>query len=395
MSISIEVSSSDWVDLRTRGFSGTMYLLNAVGAPLEYSIAASPVAGAYLTGSAGVSIPGPYLWVRGAGTAELFTPSEWAAYNTKTYPVTASTPAQGVASAWDLQTPSLAGAVVYSALPKLNNYLRADGKVYSISAYPGLARRLGRVCNGISAFATRTTTNDRSWRSVCWSPERMLFVAVAYSGTGNRVMTSPDGINWTQRASAADNVWRSVCWSPERMLFVAVAETGAGNRVMTSPDGIVWTSQTSAVDNGWRSVCWSPDLLLFVAVASSGTGNRVMTSPDGINWTSRTSAMDNAWRNVCWTGVLGLFVAVSSDGTGNRVMTSPDGIVWTSRTSAVDNAWQSVCWSRELSMIVSVSSGGAGNRVMTAYGCTYNPLTDFAVPKITAPAGCYAHIFAG
>lgn len=89
MSISIEVSSSDWVDLRTRGFSGTMYLLNAVGAPLEYSIAASPAAGAYLTGSAGVSIPGPYLWIRGAGTAELFTPTEWAMYNTKTYPVTA------------------------------------------------------------------------------------------------------------------------------------------------------------------------------------------------------------------------------------------------------------------------------------------------------------------
>ena len=76
-------------------------------------------------------------------------------------------------------------------------------------------------------------------------------------------------------------------------------------------------------------------------------------------------------------------------------MTSPDGIVWTSRASAADNAWQYVCWSRELSMIISVSSSGAGTRVMTAYGCTYNPLTDFAVPKITPPAGCYAHILAG
>jgi len=38
--------------------------------------------------------------------------------------LTATTSAQGVASAWDLQTPSLAGAVVYSGLPSLNNYLR-------------------------------------------------------------------------------------------------------------------------------------------------------------------------------------------------------------------------------------------------------------------------------
>jgi hypothetical protein len=61
-----------------------------------------------------------------------------------------------------------------------------------------------------------------------------LFVAVASTGTGNRVMTSPDGISWTARSSAADNSWVSVCWSKEMGLFVAVASTGTGNRVMTS-----------------------------------------------------------------------------------------------------------------------------------------------------------------
>ena len=50
---------------------------------------------------------------------------------------------------------------------------------------------------------------------------------------------------------------------------------------MTSPDGVNWTIRTSAADNSWRSVCWSPELGLFCAVADSGTGNRVMTSPDG------------------------------------------------------------------------------------------------------------------
>ena len=42
------------------------------------------------------------------------------------------------------------------------------------------------------------------------------------------------GIVWTARTSAADNSWISVCWSPERGLFVAVANSGTGNRVMTS-----------------------------------------------------------------------------------------------------------------------------------------------------------------
>ena len=177
-------------------------------------------------------------------------------------PVTAI-PSSGGVTNWDVSALSIAGHVVYSALPKLNGHLPADGRTYSISAYPTLARRLGRISNGLGAFSAKTGIVDYAWYSVCWSAELSLFVAVAYTGTGNRVMTSPDGITWTARTSAADNAWRAVCWSPE--------------------------------------------LSLFVAVADSGTGNRVMT----------------------------------------------------------------------------------------AYGCTYNPITDFAVPKITAPAGCYAHIFAG
>ncbi len=95
---------------------------------------------------------------------------------------------------------------------------------------------------------------------------------------------------------------------------------------MTSPDGITWTSRTSAADNDWVSVTWGGPTgsELFVAVSYSGTGNRVMTSPDGITWTSRTSAADNSWRSVTWGGPTGseLFVAVSNTGTGNRVMTS-------------------------------------------------------------------------
>lgn len=217
----------------------------------------------------------------------------------------------------------------------------------------------------VSRWTTRTSAADNTWYSVCWSPELSLFCAVSVSGTGNRVMTSPDGITWTTRTSAADNQWTSVCWSPELDLFCAVANTGTGDRVMTSPDGITWTARTSAADNEWFGVTWSPDLSLFCAVAATGTGDRVMTSPDGVTWTSRTSAVDVNWRSVCWSPEKSLFVAVANGGTGNRVMTSPDGITWTDRVNAISFPY-SVAWSPGLNLFCAVASSGTGNRVMTS-----------------------------
>lgn len=230
-----------------------------------------------------------------------------------------------------------------------------------------------------TTWTTRTSSADNDWRSICWSPELALFCAVGVSGTGTRVMTSPDGITWTTRTSAANNSWVDVCWSPELTLFCAVAASGTGNRVMTSPDGITWTTRTSAADNGWTGVCWAPALSLFCAVGNSGTGNRVMTSPDGITWTTRTSAADNVWNAVCWSQELNLFCAIANNGTGNRVMTSPDGITWTTRTSAADTLWIDICWAPEINLFCAVNTSGVSSGVMTSPdGITWTSRTSAA-----------------
>jgi hypothetical protein len=59
-------------------------------------------------------------------------------------------------------------------------------------------------------------------------------------------MTSPDGFNWTSRTSAADNNWFSVTYG--NGLFVAVSYSGTGNRVMTS--GVIGLAErTTAAAN--------------------------------------------------------------------------------------------------------------------------------------------------
>ncbi|MCB9341330.1 MAG: HYR domain-containing protein [Lewinellaceae bacterium] len=260
--------------------------------------------------------------------------------------ITMEVSAPAVACAWTSQTSA------------------ADNEWYSVTygnglfvavAQTGSGNRVMTSPDGIT-WTIRTSAANNDWRSVTYG--NGLFVAVAQTGTGNRVMTSPDGITWTIRTSAADNEWLSVTYG--NGLFVAVAQTGSGDRVMTSPDGIAWTSRTSAGDNVWTSVTYGNGL--FVAVAFAGVVNRVMTSPDGINWTLRTAAADNGWLAVTYGN--GLFVAVATSGTGNRVMTSPDGITWTSQSYPVDNNWRALTYGNGL--FVALSSTGTGNRVMTS-----------------------------
>jgi hypothetical protein len=168
-----------------------------------------------------------------------------------------------------------------------------------------------------TTWTQRTATNVR-WRAVTYSPDLDLFCAVALSGTF-RVMTSPDGITWTDRTASQANTWLGVTWG--NGLFVAVSGGGT-NRVMTSPDGITWTNRIASVVADWRDVEWIPDLSLFVAV---GNG-QVMTSPDGINWTTRTG----------FTGFWGYDIAyngsniVVADFTNNTTISkySNDGINW-------------------------------------------------------------------
>ena len=257
----------------------------------------------------------------------------------------------------------------------------------AVNGYYGIANqaypRLNPLSSGVKAVQTwtsRTAAAANGWISVCWSPERGIFVAVAYKdgNIDNRVMTSPDGITWIARTAAEANAWRSVCWSPELQLFVAVAPDGI-NRVMISNTGISWTSISGGVDaNQWRSVCWSAQLGRFVSVAIDGI-NRVMTSPNGRTWTSISGGVNsNEWNSVCWSAELGLFVAVAAS-ENNRVMTSSTGITWTAQTVEANN-WRSVCWSKELGIFVAVSDSG-NNRVMTSSnGITW-------IPRLTGITG--------
>ena len=220
--------------------------------------------------------------------------------------------------------------------------------------------------NGIDwsqASLTNSSEFDREWLDVTFG--NGLFVAVSSttgSGTAaNRVMTSPDGVNWTTRVAANTNDWRGITYG--RGLYVAVSETGSGNQVMTSNDAITWTARTTPTSpdstQEWSGVTYGNGL--FVSVAQTGT-NRVMTSNDGITWTLRSCPTVSGWLRVRYGA--GYFVAFGNNGiTAGNIMYSADGVTWT-LAEVSNRTWADGVYAN--GVFVAVSYSGTGNRVATS-----------------------------
>jgi BNR repeat domain protein len=159
------------------------------------------------------------------------------------------------------------------------------------------------------------------------------FVAV---GVGGTILTSPDGVNWTQRTSGTSNNLFGVAYG--NGTFVAVRSNGA---ILTSPDGVNWTGRTAPTSDRLFGVTYGNGT--FVAVGSRGT---ILTSPDGVNWTVPALG-GNPLHGVTYGN--GTFVAVGGGGT---ILTSPDGVRWTARDSGMSNNLYGVAYGNGTFMAV-------------------------------------------
>lgn len=248
------------------------------------------------------------------------------------------------------------------------------------------------ACGGIN-WTEHLSGGQSQWQCVAFCPTLGAsgrLVAVGQPGSVpdfDSVMTSDDGgTTWTIQGDRPEGFWFSVIWVTELNLFVAVGsmvpffgyEDTTG--IMTSPDGITWTQRDSPdaevdVDHHlWTSVVWSPELALLVAVSQS-TGNAarplVMTSPDAVNWTLQDSPDqgDGYWNNVTWSARLGKFFVC---GWGNfdfpHIMSSANGSDWANATIPdSDNFYTAIVDSPTVGRIVAVSTAGAGVDNHTIY----------------------------
>src|SRR2546425_13115791 len=87
----------------------------------------------------------------------------------------------------------------------------------------------------------------------------VVVISVGLSPLPAKRAAAAGGLTWVSQASAADKDWAGVVWSPELAIFAAVSASASGNDVMTSPDGVNWTLRATPVTaSSWIDIAWSP-----------------------------------------------------------------------------------------------------------------------------------------
>ena len=212
-----------------------------------------------------------------------------------------------------------------------------------------------KVVTFFSRFVKQTNPKNASLANAAYSSSLGLFCAVGFGdGTDSYIVTSPDGVTWTERSNPKQAGLQDVCWSDTLGLFCAVGNAdGTDAYIITSADCITWTERSNPKNITLWGVGWSNDLGMLCAVGQNeGTDSYVVTSPDGVTWTEQTTPSTYALYGVVWSSALTLWVA-----NGNNVITSPDGVTWTERTLSGPYI-QSLAWSESLGLFIGINQAG-------------------------------------
>jgi hypothetical protein len=242
--------------------------------------------------------------------------------------------------------------------PDLNNWsVRNSGVMHNLSSIASSGSRFVAVGdNSIGEPIVISSTDGVTWSvqyrggtcgaDTCATPSMLSkviwtgtqFIAVGqeiiYPGgtTYALILTSPDGLNWTQRAVRAivlgqpqigpESGMTSVAWSGNLLVAVGISADGYP-AAWTSTDAEVWTLRAVPGNAGYnlRDITWGNGR--FVAVGWGGVP-AVFTSTDGINWQGNSGDAPLPAMNAVTTGVAN-YLAVSN--TYREV--SADGLTWT------------------------------------------------------------------
>jgi hypothetical protein len=221
-----------------------------------------------------------------------------------------------------------------------------------------------------------------------------MFIALTYHQAGTNYATSPDGIDWTYRASGIPGLMTAVVWNGTYWLLIT--SNDATHPVYSSPDGINWTgidgtnnlqwwacasdgvsviTVTNSSEHSYFGVSRADDDFtaynispytafsqiaagngIFVALQISPFKTVVITPTGGLNWSFSDTNSVREWCAIAFGN--GIFVAATASQIGSNFGTSADGINWTLSGNAPYGQIRAIAYGNGRFVAVGVSDVG-------------------------------------
>jgi hypothetical protein len=169
--------------------------------------------------------------------------------------------------------------------------------VSSVADY-ALATSVGFASWTVATVPSAWTSSSGGCKRLMWNGS--LFVALP-AGSYNKVLTSADGITWTERTLPFAASWTGLAYSAKDGMWMAT-NTGAGN-CATSPDGLTWSTPTGTnYTYGNDLACYGS---LWVMPTENGNFGGIAWSVNkGASWTrgpnvGKHSIATAGWRRIC------------------------------------------------------------------------------------------------
>lgn len=198
---------------------------------------------------------------------------------------------------------------------------------------------------------------------VVYSPFLDLYILTNQLGT-NKLMKSSDGEVWTSVTAPNLNNHRNVEWNLTTGLFIVCAVNGTGNQIITSPDGDNWTAQvTPGPSRFWARVRESVTGRIHVVSTTGAGGVKTMYSDDAVTWIlgGALPTLNFAPQGIASApGMLVIAGNNVSSGTTSFAKSINDGLTWQS-ASIHDGQWSGLDYGNDLFAAVGIGAGGSNS----------------------------------
>jgi hypothetical protein len=236
-----------------------------------------------------------------------------------------------------------------------------------------------------TAVPNSTTSFSLGARSICWSPQREIWLAVGFAAAAY----SYDGLTWISITdsfiTSALYYCLSVSWGKDK--FIISGGLGSDdNDIWYSYTGLsgTWIQASNPLGTpyGVYSTLWNGTIWVGVG-ASSNTSNGAIYSYDGITWLQGSGAIFNSYdistaggqAGIAWNGYRWVITTGSTSCT-NPIFYSDNGINWTQSTTTAVVTGTIATTVLTVSAVTSgtvligqvISGSGVTSAVITSFG---------------------------